>query len=161
MISGGVAPSWLSVLVWTVLQAEENRLCSPLHLIHVLSVHQSEPPPSYGLFVLHVGLAFMFAYTFLHWWANPSQPETARTPVYSWSYTIAQKYRLTTSLNSGNSLLHIVTAFHQYHIVLPVYFVFDACKKFYLWMEYQCPFFKNCFSSFLYRRSHGFSFSTQ
>ncbi len=50
----------LGALVWTALRAEENGLGLPLDLIHGLSVHQSEPPPSHGSFVLSVDGNFKF-----------------------------------------------------------------------------------------------------
>ncbi len=46
--------SQLSTLLWTALQAEKNRLGSPLAPIHKLLAHQRELPPSQGLFVLSV-----------------------------------------------------------------------------------------------------------
>ncbi len=65
-IPGRVVPNQLGTLVWTALQAEENRLGSSLDPIHRLSVHQNESSLSHGSFVLHVALVFMLAYTFLH-----------------------------------------------------------------------------------------------
>ncbi len=68
-----------------VLRVEENKLGSPLDPIHGLLVHQSEPPPSHGSFVLARRTRIYAHCTILHWWTELSQPKLAwaHAQVYS------------------------------------------------------------------------------
>ncbi len=120
-----------NVLVWTALWAEENRFGSPLNLIHKLLIHQSEPPPSHGSFVLSVDNSHSCS---LHYLALTSQAELAQHTsawAHAKAYSRIQTYiiSLLFSLVSSPDQLFYRTYMLLFLLLLVPFSYFSASLK--------------------------------